>query len=106
MAFNLTSSGRSVVHFAMSIPPPFPRLYDSVQLDVAQNQPNVHAAPEQMRRKKIKNQTQTRNRMTRSRRNRTRTLQKKGPKGRVVMEGPPMLVMTGRVVTKWIPGLR
>jgi hypothetical protein len=45
MAFNLTSSGRSVVHFAMSIPPPFPRLYDSVQLDVAQNQPNVHAAP-------------------------------------------------------------
>ena len=35
MAFNLTSSGRSVVHFAMSIPPPFPRLYDSVQLDVA-----------------------------------------------------------------------
>ena len=45
MAFNLTSSGRSVVHFAMSIPPPFPRLYDSVQLDLAQNQPNVHAAP-------------------------------------------------------------
>ena len=41
MTMNVTCSGRSVVHFALSIPPPFPGLYTSLNLDVGRRKPET-----------------------------------------------------------------